>query len=101
MDSRAQAAGKSTRAVLTHTEGQHHARRRMANLGEGSRRIKIAGLLTMLVCAILFASFFLPFRQLEFFHDLVMNPNYLRTAVTAGAFLWALGWILQGFASRE
>ena len=74
----------------------------MANLKEGARRIKIVGQLALFICAILFASFFLPFARLAFFHNILMGPtNPLRTAITAAALLWALGWILEGFASSD
>jgi len=72
----------------------------MANVKKGARRIKIVGLLTLLIAAVLFATFFMRFVP-ELFGHLLMNPNAVRTIVAAGFFLWALGWILQGFASRE
>ena len=72
-----------------------------ANIKEGARRIKVVGQLTALAGAIIMAVFFILPSYRTFIAYLFVSLYLLIMPIIAGSALWAIGWILEGFARSK
>jgi hypothetical protein len=74
---------------------------KMANLREGSRRIKVVGQLTTLATAIVAACVIVLQLLMPTFVYLVAAVLTFAKPAIAGFALWATGWIMEGFHAPQ
>jgi hypothetical protein len=73
----------------------------MANLREGSRRIKVVGQLTTLATAIVATCVIVLQLLMPTFVYLVAAVLTFSKPAIAGFTLWATGWIMEGFHASQ
>jgi hypothetical protein len=73
----------------------------MANLREGSRRIKVVGQLTALVGATLAVCVVVLQLLMPAFVYLLAALLVFVAPILAGLTLWALGWVMEGFNTAQ
>jgi len=73
----------------------------MANLREGSRRIKVVGQLTALVAVALAVCVVTLQLLMPWFVYLLAAVVMFVRPTLAGLTLWALGWVMEGFATTK